>query len=118
MKVVHGWIIRGYHVAGGTLEAARKRAGKARRERLATLQVEKLGLAGVDLTQVYVKRLDSLAAGNCIAGTNSFIRRHGDVLEGKTSIRADELLALAKDNAIHAAVLRAITRMLAEGRLP
>ncbi len=94
------------------------RAGEARRERLATLQVEKLGVAGVDLTQVYAKRADGLAAGNCIAGTNSFIRRRDDVLKGKTSICADELLALAKDNATHAAVLRAITRMLAEGRLP
>jgi len=117
LKVVQGWIIRGYHVEGGTLEAARRKAEKARRERLAVRQVAKLGMAGVDLSQVMVTRADSIRAGNCPAGTASFINRHADVLGGRTSIPADQLLQLVDDQYTRAAVLRAITRMLAEGRL-
>ena len=117
LKVAEGWIIRGYHVENGTLEAARRKAEKARRERLATLQVAKLGMAGVDLRQVLVTRADSVRAGNCSAGTTSFINSHADVLEGKSSIPADELLKLADDQYTRAAVLRAVTRTLAEGRL-
>ena len=117
LKVAEGWIIRGYHVEGGTLEEARRKAEKARRERLATLQVAKLGMAGVDLRQVLVTRADSVRAGNCSAGTTSFINSHADVLEGKSSIPADELLKLADDQYTRAAVLRAVTRTLAEGRL-
>ena len=117
LKVVEGWLIRGYHVEGGTLEAARRKAEKARRERLATLQVAKLGMAGVDLSQVLVSRADSVRAGNCAAGTNSFINSHADVLAGRTGIPADELLKLVDDSYTRAAVLRDVTRTLAEGRL-
>jgi hypothetical protein len=117
LKVAEGWLIRGYHVEGGTLEAARRKEEKARRERLATLQVAKLGMAGIDLSQVWVTRADSVRAGNCSAGTDSFINSHADVLDGRTSIRADELLRLVDDSYTRAAVLRAIARTLAEGRL-
>jgi len=117
LKVVQGWIIRGYHVQGGSLQAARRKEEKARRERLAVRQVEKLRLADVDLSQVMVTRADSVRAGNCPAGTTSFINRHADVLEGRTSIPADELLTLVDDQYTRAAVLRAVIRTLAEGRL-
>ena len=117
LKVVEGWIIRGYHVQGGSLQAARRKEEKARRERLAARQVAKLGTAGVALATVFVTRADSVRAGNCPAGTASFINSHADVLGGKSSVRADELLKLADDQYTRAAVLRAITRMLAEGRL-
>ena|ERR1017187_353474 len=117
LKVAEGWIIRGYHVQGGSLDSARRKAEKARRERLATRQVEKLGMAGVDLATVFVTRADSVRAGNCAAGTTSFINSHADVLEGRTNIPADELLKVVDDQYTRAAVLRAITRTLAEGRL-
>lgn len=117
LNEAEGWIIRGYHVAGGTLDAARRKAEKARRESLATRQVEKLGMAGVDLATVFVTCADSLRAGNCAAGTNSFINSHADALQGRTSIPADELLRLVDDSYTRAAVLRAVTRTLAEGRL-
>jgi hypothetical protein len=117
LKVAEGWIIRDYHVEGGTLEAARRKAEKARRERLATLQVAKLGMAGVDLATVLVTRADSVRAGNCAAGTTSFINSHADVLEGRSSIAADALLKIVDDSYTRAAVLRAVTRTLAEGRL-
>jgi len=117
LKVVQGWLIRDYHVEGGTLEAARRKSEKARRERLATRQVAKLQLADVDLSQVMVTRADSVRAGNCPSGTSSFINRHADVLGGRTSIPADELLKLVDDSYTRAAVLRAIARTLAEGRL-
>lgn len=117
LKVVEGWIIRGYHVEGGSLEAARRKAEKARRERLAVLQVAKLDLSGVDLSTVLVTRADSVRAGNCPAGTSSFINSHANVLEGRASIPADELLRLVDDSHTRAAVLRAVTRTLAEGRL-
>jgi hypothetical protein len=84
---------------------------------LATRQVEKLGMAGVDLATVFVTRADSVRAGNCAAGTTSFINSHADVLEGRTNIPADELLKVVDDQYTRAAVLRAITRTLAEGRL-
>ncbi len=115
LKVVEGWIIRGYHVAGGTLEAARRKAERARRERLATLQVKRMGMAGVDLTKVMVTRADSVRAGNCPAGTDSFINSHIDVLGGRSSVPADELLKVADDTYTRAAVLRAAIRALAEG---
>lgn len=117
LKVVDGWIVRGYHVGGGTLEAARRKAENARRDRLATLQVAKLKLTDVDLSQVLVTRTDSIRAGNCTAGTTSFINRHGNVLDGRKDIPADELLKIANDNYTRAAVLRAVVRTLAEGRL-
>jgi len=115
LRVVRGWIVRGYHVAGGTLEAARRKAAKARRERLATLYIERVGLKGLDLARLLVKRADSLAAGNCAAGTDSFIRSHR--LEDRGSVPANELLALADNVETRAAVLRAAVRTLAEGRL-
>lgn len=115
LKVVRGWIVRGYHVTGGTLEAARRKAAKARRERLATLYIKRLGLKALDLAVVHVNRADSLAAGNCSAGTDSFIRSHA--LEGRGSVPASELLALADNVETRAAVLRAAARTLAEGRL-
>ena len=114
--VLHPASVR-YHVQGGTLEAARRKAEKARRERLATVQVAKLGMAGVDLATVLVTRADSVRAGNCAAGTNSFIYSHADMLEGRTNIPADELLKLVDDQYTRAAVLRAITKTLVEGRL-
>ena len=117
LKVAEGWIIRGYHAEGGTLEAARRKEEKARRERLAARQVAKLGTAGVDLATVFVTRADSVRAGNCPAGTASFINSHADVLGGRTSIPADELLKLVDDSYTRAAVLRAIARTLAEGKL-
>jgi hypothetical protein len=117
LKVVQGWFIRGYHVEGGTLEAARRKEEKARRERLAARQVAKLGMAGVDLSQVWVTRGDSVRAGNCSAGTDSFINRYADALGGRSSIPADELLRLSDDQYTRAAVLRAAIRTLAEGRL-
>lgn len=117
LNVVQGWIIRGYHVEGGTLEAAGRKAEKARCERLATLQVAKLGVAGVDLSKVFVTRSDSVRAGNCSAGTDSFINAHADMLGGRKNIPADELLKMVDDQYTRAAVLRAVTRTLAEGRL-
>jgi len=117
LKVAEGWIIRGYHVQGGSLQAARRKEEKARRERLAVRQVEKLGMAGVDLSQVMVMRADSVRAGNCPSGTSSFINRYADMLASRTSISADELLKLADDSYTRAAVMRAVTRTLAEGRL-
>jgi len=117
LKAVAGWIIRGYHVVAPSLEMAQRKADKARRDRLATLQVDKLKLGQVDLQHIYVTRADSLRAGNCSAGTSSFINAHSDVLGGKTRIRADELLRLADDVYTRATVLRAVARTLAEGRL-
>jgi len=117
LNVVQGWIIRGYHVQGGSLQAARRKEEKARRERLAARQVAKLGTAGVALATVFVTRADSVRAGNCPAGTASFINSHADVLGGKSSVRADELLKIVDDQYTRAAVLRAIARTLAEGKL-
>lgn len=118
LKTVDGWLIRGYHVAGGTLAAARKKAAMARHKRAMLLLYERVGkqLAEYDLSTVSVTRADSLAAGNCSAGTDSFVERFREKLDGRTAIPADELLRWRNDARTRAAVSAAILRERAGGR--
>lgn len=118
LKSVEGWIIRGYHVRGGSLATARKKASTARHQRLMTLLSarvgERFGKGGYDLSTVQVTRADSLAAGNCDAGTEAFIERFSAQLDGRTAVSAEELLRLENDTFTQAAVSAAILR--ARGR--
>lgn len=112
LKVVHGWLIRGYHVAGGTLNRARKIAAEARRsaaERL--LAARARGGLPPDLRGIAVRREDSLAAGNCAAGTDSFIRSVDGLLAGRKEVPATELLALRNDVHTQRAVMQARRRI-------
>ncbi|WP_432258032.1 hypothetical protein [Cupriavidus sp. TMH.W2] len=119
LKTVEGWIIRGYHVAGGSLDAARRKAAAARHQRLMTLQSgrveEKFRSRVYDLSSVMVTRGDSLAAGNCSAGTDSFIERFKKQLAGRTAVSAEELLQLRNDSRTRAVVSAAILRRRKEG---
>lgn len=117
LKTVEGWLIRGYHVAGGTLAAARNKAATARHKRAMLLLYERVGkqLAGYDLSAVSVTRADSLAAGNCISGTDSFVERFREKLNGRTAIPAEELLRWRNDAHTRAAVSAAILRERASG---
>jgi len=114
LKTVKGWIIRGHHVTGGLLVAARKKAAAARNERLTALlsaRVEKrLASGGYDLSTVMVSRADSIAAGNCGAGTDSFIERFRDQLEGRPAVSGKELVNLRNDSYTQAALAAALLR--------
>lgn len=96
LKLVHGWIIRRQHVRATTLERARKKAKGEREAQARHLweQRQRVVELGDDLATIEVTRADSLAAGNCKAGTDNFVRSRLDFLRGAPSIRADHLLAI------------------------
>jgi len=100
------------------LAAARKKAATARHKRAMLLLYERVGkqLAGYDLSAVSVTRADSLAAGNCASGTDSFIERFHEKLDGRIAVSAAELLRWRNDAHTRAAVSAAILRERAEGR--
>jgi len=114
LKVVEGWIIRGFHVAGGTEGAARRKASTARRTRLDALLAARkryrLGDDSHDLASVTVTPFDSLASGNCRAGTNSFIKRFDRQIAGRSSVSGAELLAWRDDSHTRAALSAALAR--------
>jgi hypothetical protein len=94
LKIVEGWLIRGYHVAGGTLENARKKAAKAREASLkSALETRAKKHIERNLNKIWVCFDDSIAAGNCSAGTNSVKKRIDSELGGDVcAVRADILL--------------------------
>jgi hypothetical protein len=114
LKTVEGWIIRGYHVTGGSVTAARKKAAAARHKRLLTLLSARVGTrvnrGGYDLSSVMVTRADSIAAGNCSAGTDSFIEQFWDQLDGRAAVPGEELLQLRNDAHTRAALCAAVLR--------
>lgn len=114
LKLVEGWLIRGYHVAGGTLEIARKKATKARvrqaiERRVARLQGQ-VDSGTYDLSTVMVSRDDSIKAGNCSAGTKAFMKRFEQTIAGRKALPADELLGLERSPYSLAAVTYALAR--------
>jgi hypothetical protein len=114
LKLVSGWLIKGYHVTGGTLEDARRKVAKVRLQqaierRVARLQGE-VDSGRYDLSTVMVSRDDSIQAGNCAAGTNAFVKRFMAVIAGRKQIPADELLRLERSQHSLAAVTYALAR--------
>ncbi|GAB3628091.1 hypothetical protein PTE30175_02529 [Pandoraea terrae] len=114
LKVVEGWIIRGYHVAGGTEVAARRKASTARRARLDSLLAARrryrLGDDRHDLASVTVTPLDSLAVGNCRSGTSSFIKKFDHQIAGRSAVSGAELLEWRDDSYTRAALSAALAR--------
>lgn len=95
LKTVSGWLIKGFHVKGGTLDKARKKAAAARKKALSAELAKRQENA--DLVTIWVSLQDSLKAGNCETASKTvqdqLFRRFGKI----GAIRADVLLAHRDD---------------------
>jgi hypothetical protein len=100
LKMVQGWIVRGYHSTARTLEQARKQAAKARAEQAAQAIIVRSKRRSEESTiraaaNVFVSVQDSLAAGNCLPGTDAVARVVRRELGGDVgAVRGDVLLSL------------------------
>lgn len=110
LKMVDGWLVRGYHSTASTLQRALKQAAEARSKAAAMLAMQRAKADGPWLTRIYVTYEDSLSAGNCIPGTRSFVERHGLSTLNQQAIRADALLALEDSSFTRAAIAFAARR--------
>lgn len=110
LKVVSGWIIRGYHVTGGTLEQARNKAASARAKAALDAVLEHTSIDRALLTGVMVRESDSWRAGNCRAGTSSFMSTFAAKIGTRREIPAAELLAWRDDLFTRRAVIAAYSR--------
>lgn len=106
LKAVQGWIIRGHHITGGTLEAARKKAAKARAAQLESAKAQRdQRRSHRDYKRVWVGVNDSLSAGNCPQGTAQMQRLICRALGGDIgAVRADVLLKHRDDHFTRRAV--------------
>lgn len=111
LKVVEGWIVRGHHVAGGTLEQARKRASRARSAAAEALRGTAFREIQAHIKSLVVTREDSLRAGNCAAGTDAFIRVFDKAIGQRRAIPATELLAMRDDAFTRNTVVAAYRRV-------
>lgn len=111
LKVISGWIIRGYHIAGGTLEQARKKATAARAKAALNAALERSVVDRTQLRDVMVREADSWRGGNCKAGTSSFIRTYAEEIGCRAEIPALELLGLRDDLFTRRAVIAAHARL-------
>lgn len=91
------------------VDKAREAIQKRRDERLAELQNERKFSNEFPLDRIFVEREDSLAAGNCRAHTDSFIKelqeQHG--FGDNFALRADQLLEIRNDAFTRRAVIQA-----------
>ena len=110
LKVVAGWIIRGYHVTGGTLEQARKKAAFTRAQAALNAAFKHASIDRTLLAGVMVQESDSWRAGNCKSGTSSFISTFTEKIGTRREIQAIELLALRDDLYTRRAVIAALAR--------
>lgn len=115
LKVVHGWIIKGHHSTAKTLEKAKRDVAKARANQFLALKKNRFSLRHVNFTkiplhQILVTRTDSLNAGNCTPGTDSFIRTHFGDNKKTHAVSAATLLATADDAFVRRAILEAEAR--------
>lgn len=115
LKAVEGWIIKGYHVTGGTIEAARKKVAKARilgvEQALITREKKNNKRAEFKpLKTVWVSIEDSLKAGNCLPGTEAAARVVREKLGNISAVRADVLLSIRDDYHTRKAVQAAQNR--------
>lgn len=118
MKIVEGWVIRGYHVRGNTLERARKIVAQKRTgavlARLSGREARwKRIREGRAVRGVWVSAQDSIRGGNCPAGTENFekrISRHLNA-DGKIgAVRGDVLLTFDDSREVRRAVTAAMSR--------
>lgn len=98
VKLIEGFIIRGYHVAGKDFVAAKAKVAKIRSNAAAILLKKRHSL--VEAGQKWVTVDDSLKAGNCRAGTEAFVKKIEKKLNAQGSIgavRGDVIIALQDD---------------------
>ncbi len=115
LKIVQGWIIKGHHCTAKTLEKAKKQVAKARASQVLAIFNNRAALRKLDFThfplhQIMVTRGDSLNAGNCIPGTDSFIRTHFGDKGNPKAVSALSLLAIVDDSFVRRAILEADAR--------
>lgn len=110
LKMVDGWLVRGYHSTARTLQGALKKAQKARSQVASALAMRRATANGPGLNSLDVTSKDSINAGNCAAGTRNFIERHGLGALTRQAIRADALLALEDNSFTRAAIAFAARR--------
>lgn len=114
LKTVYGWIIRGYHVKAKTLQAARKKAAKARQLQLNSAlklraQKSKTRYESEQYKSTWVTVDDSLKSGNCSTGTQQFLKRIKREIGNVCAIRGDILLKMQDDYYTRRAVITAQT---------
>lgn len=115
LKIVQGWIIKGHHCTAKTLEKAQKQVAKARASQVLAIFNNRAALRKLDFThfplhQIMVTRGDSLNAGNCIPGTDSFIRTHFGDKGNPKAVSALSLLTIVDDSFVRRAILEADAR--------
>ena len=110
LKIVDGWLVRGYHSTVSTLQHALKQAAEARSKAATALAMRRAKVDGTELSRIYVTYEDSVNAGNCVPGTRNFIERHGLSTLNQQAIRADALLALEDSCFTRAAIAFAARR--------
>ena len=99
LKIVDGFLIRGYHVKAKTIDAARKKAVKARQKALkAALEIRQKRLDIVrKYSRIWVSLQDSLEAGNCMASSKQVEEQLKHRFGNIGGVRADILLKFRDD---------------------
>lgn len=114
LNIVHGFIIRGFHVRGESLSRARKVARTARAKTLTTRLAHRAQRnADRKLNTVWVSVDDSLRAGNCDSATKQFaakVKSELGAVGELGAVRADVLLGLRSDHYARRAVAAAQQR--------
>lgn len=98
VKLIEGFVIRGYHIAGKDFAAAKVKVAKIRSNAARLLLKERHSL--VDAGKKWVTVDDSLKAGNCRVGTEAFVKKLEKKLNAKGQIgavRGDIVIALQDD---------------------
>lgn len=110
LKMVSGWLVRGYHSTASSLKRALSATAKARAEAAAVLAMQRNEVDSAWLKSVYVTADDSTRAGNCAPGTRNFIEKHDLAALHPRGIRADALLALEDSAFTRRAIAHAAPR--------
>lgn len=95
LRTARGWLIRDYHSRAATLDDARAEVRAARERRLAAeLRIRQ---QRAECGRIWVAVSDSLAAGNCPAGTEAVERAVRAAIGPVGAVRADVLLSIRDD---------------------
>lgn len=106
LKLVSGYIIRGYHIkTQASVEIAERKVTKIRLKSAGL--IIKNRLKNVGLKAIFVSVQDSLAAGNCPAGTKIFLNQVVQKFGRYAALRADLLLTIRDDFYVRRAILAA-----------
>ena len=98
VKVVKGFVVRGYHIEGNDINKANKKVAKIRSEAAQNLLKNRIMLK--DAATVWVTVNDSIKSGNCTFGTENFVKElqknlHTNGMLG--AVRGDVILRVRND---------------------